>query len=148
MIPPLPPAPPSPPQVLKSEAEQVGRQNLGDDPFSELGLTQEQFAEIALSGPLDWNWEQLDFLQTLLEGGPLEPEIARELVEDFITHEPKQTHAPRRSIREEGTPRELMDVEELAEELATGFQPTTYQSLAALDVPSSSINLDDWLKKK
>jgi len=147
VIPPLPPKPPSPPD-LKSEVVREGvRQNLGDDPFGEVGLTQEQFAEIALSGPLDWNGEQLDFLQTLLYGDPVEPEIARELVNDFINHQPKQP-PPLLEKSRESTPRELMDPEELAEELAPSFQPAIYQSLSALNVPSSNINLDDWLKKK
>lgn len=96
---------------------------------------------------MDWDAEQLDHLQLLLLGDLVEPEISQELVDDFLHHKP--TRDKPRDIRDkEKVPRELMDPEELAEELATGFEPMTYQPITAFDVPSSNVNLDDWLKKK
>lgn len=134
--------------MLPDEDPQDARPRSGDDPFTELGLTQEQFAEIALSGPLEWNAEQLDFLQSLLVGDPVDPEIARELVEDFLRHTPEPEPLTPPRAREPDIPRELMDPEELAEEMAGTFEPVAFQALPAFDVPTSNVNLDDWLKKK
>lgn len=148
MLPPQPPQPPSPPQVLP-EKVQEGRRGNGEDPFNELGLSQEQFAEIALNSPFDWDSEQMDFLQSLLEGDPMEPEVTRGLVEDFIHYIPKPMKAPKERREELTVPEDMMDPEELAEVLAESVPVhMRYQPVEALNVPSSNINLDDWLSKK
>lgn len=136
--------------MVPDEEPKAGRPRDGEDPFAELGLSREQFAEIALSGPLEWNAEQLDMLQSLLVGDPVEPELARELVEDFLHHTPTSPKPPEPVRRDPSIPRELMDPEELAEELAplSSSEPITFQPLPALEVPTSNVNLDDWLRKK
>jgi len=138
--------------MLPDEDPQDDRQRSGEDPFEELGLRQEEFAEIALNGPLDWDGEQMDNLQALLEGDPVEPEATRALVEDFIHYIPQTKDKPRDTRdRPSSIPKEMMDPEELAEEMAGTqgyFEPVQFHPLPAMDVPSSRVDLDDWIRKK
>lgn len=128
-------------------APPVTTRRLDDSPLDDLGMSQEEFAELALNGPLDWDGEQLDHLQTILEGDPLEPEVLRELVEDYMYHDPKEPTPPVRQLRPKETGLEL-DPEELAESQAiAGGQPVQYSPPSQLEVPSR-IDIDSWLKKK
>lgn len=145
ILPPQPPSPPEPPKVLQERKEEKRKSR--DDFIPELGLTYEQFAEIALSNPIDWSPEQLDVLQLLLNGQPVDEEIVQELAYYFLNPQEKPVEGPRKRT-EPRIPRELMDPEELAEELAGTFIPITREPLIAPEVPNSNVNLDDWLRKK
>jgi hypothetical protein len=118
-----------------------------DNPFDEIGLNGEQFAEVALNSPIQWDNEQLDHLQTLFEDGKIDGQISRELLEEFLN--PRQDKLLSAKVQERKIPRELMDPEEIAEEVAGAYQmPMDYSPPISYEVPTAHVNLDDWLKKK
>lgn len=135
-----------PPTVLREDNLEGARRS-GDDPLEELGVSPQDFAEIALSGPLDWNGEQLDQLSDLMLGGILEPDILRELVQDFLTHTPQAREELRKRPTVPEVDRSMLDPEELAE-LDAPSVVMPYEPLSAPSVAGVNIDLDDWLKNK
>lgn len=142
-----PPKPPSPPKFPRIEQAEDKKEKPKNNVFDELGMTQREFAEEALNSSTEWNIDQLDELQTLLDGEGLEEEQSRDLIDEFMNI-PEQDSI-KTTIQERKVSRDMMDPEELAEELAEAPSIGMMgESHIPYQVPESRVNLDDWIKNK
>ena len=130
-----PPQPPEPPSIIA--AEPTKKKTPRHDPIEELGIAPDLFAAAAMSSPIEWDGEQLDNLQRLFVGEDIEPEVKEELVEEVLS-------PPRRSPSLATMPPQPANTNTAGPTL---FTPEAASTPTLLDVPSSRVDIDDWLKK-
>lgn len=135
MNPVRPPEPPKPPEVLSQESEVEQKPKASDELVPGLDLPQELFAEAAILSPVDWTEDELDSLQNMFEGEAIDPDMQAELVEKLTYTSPPHT------------PRPLVVVPDSVNAVSESPMISTPPPVIPLEVPTSRVNLDDWLKE-
>lgn len=142
----LPPQPPSPPKVLLEDSQKDKKKNK-QSMLDDLGIDKEYFAHMALVNGPNWEADELDLLESLYNGDEIEDAQEEALVDKFFSPEGvKVTPAPKQQSSREYA---LDDMSSIAMGTDVPFNtPSSYAPTPALLIPSSDINLDEWLSKK
>lgn len=131
-----PPQPPAPPSVIV--AEELPKKRPTPKPLDELGIAPDLFAAVAMSSPVEWDGEQLDNLQKLFEGEEVEAEVQAELVDELLS-------PPKRATQD--VPPTISRTWEAPSGGLSQFGLDSAPVPTQLEVPSSRVNIDDWLRK-